>query len=385
MSSSFDPAGQKSVSGAINFAKFMKSNFLPTLILIISTPFVFVRCDKKETTNGPGAPPAGGAAAGMQGGPGGGQGPVYDAVIARGFEINREVQSPGTILAEETTDLQPEISGRITGIYFNEGSFVPKNKLLVKLNDADLLAQRSKMEVQLKIAEASELRQKELLAVNGTSQQEYDLATLAVSNIKADMELNAVNLSKTEIRAPFAGKLGLRNVSLGAYVSPQTILSNISQVSTLKIEFNVIEKYTTELRLGKIVRFKTETTPNTYDAKIIAFENTLTSDTRQLKIRAQVLKPDRNLTPGSFISVNFSVGSAEPAIMVPAQSIIPQARDRQVIVFKGGQAMFTKVITGFRDSSRVEILEGLKAGDTILTTGLLTVRPGAKIDVKIAE
>ncbi len=363
----------------------MKSNFLPTLILLLSAPFLFVRCDKKEASNGPGATPAGATPAGMQGGPGGGAGPLYDAVVAKGYEINREIQSPGTIMAEETTDLQPEISGRITGIYFTEGSFVPRNKLLIKLNDADLLAQRSKMEVQLKIAEASELRQKELLAVNGTSQQEYDLATLSVSNIKADMELNTVNLAKTEIRAPFAGKLGLRNVSLGAYVSPQTILSNISQVNTLKIEFNVIEKYTTDLRIGKVVRFKTETNSNAYDAKIIAFENTLTSDTRQMKIRAQVIKPDRNLTPGSFISVNFSIGSAAPAIMVPAQSIIPQARDRQVIVFKGGQALFTKVITGFRDSSRVEILEGLKTGDTILTTGLLTIRPGTKINVRIAE
>jgi membrane fusion protein (multidrug efflux system) len=353
-------------------------------MLLIMTPFLFVRCDNKEAANGPGAA-AGGAPQGMPGGPGNVPVPRYDAVIARGFEINREIQSPGTILAEETTNLQPEISGRITGIYFNEGSFVPKNKLLVKLNDADLLAQRSKMEVQLKIAEASELRQKELLAVNGTSQQEYDLATLAVSNIKADMELNAVNLAKTEIRAPFAGKLGLRNVSLGAYVSPQTILSNISQVSTLKIEFNVIEKYTTDLHIGKVVRFKTETSQNTYDAKIIAFENTLTSDTRQLKIRAQVLRPDRSLTPGSFISVNFSVGSSEPAIMVPAQSIIPQARDRQVIIYQNGQANFIKVITGFRDSSRVEVLEGIKAGDTILTTGLLTIRPGAKIDVRITE
>ncbi len=338
------------------------------------------------TKPGPGAPGATTSST-SGGGPqgGGAAAPVYNAVIAKGFVLNREITSPGSIMSEENTDLQPEVSGRITGIYFKEGSVVKKGALLVKLNDADLRAQRSKLEVQLKIAEASEKRQKDLLAVFGTSQQEYDLATLQVSNIKADLDLNAVSLSKTEIRAPFGGKIGLRNISLGAYVTPQTILSNIAQVSTLKIEFNVLEKYAQELIVGKQVRFKTESSNQIYEAKITAFENALTNDTRQLRIRAQVVKPDGRLTPGSFISVNFGVGSQTPAIMVPSQSIIPQARDKKLIVYRNGVASFSSVTTGYRDSSRVEIVNGLKNGDTVLITGLLSLRPGAKIEVKVIE
>ncbi len=342
--------------------------------------------DKPITTNANAVPASAGGLSTNSGGPSGGMAaPVYNAVIATGFVLNREITSPGSILSEENTDLQPEISGRITGIYFKEGSIVNKGALLVKLNDSDLKAQRSKLQVQLKIAEASEKRQTDLLAVFGTSQQEYDLATLQVSNIKADLDLNAVSLSKTEIRAPFAGKIGLRNISLGAYATPQTILSNIAQVSTLKVDFNVLDKYAQELKIGKLIKFKTESSTKTYQAKITAFENALTSDTRQLRIRAQVIKPDAYLTPGSFVSVYFGVGSAAPAIMVPSQSIIPQARDKKLIVYRGGTATFTTVTTGYRDSSRVEIIQGIQVGDTILTTGLLSVRPASKIKVQISE
>ncbi|MBK7439346.1 MAG: efflux RND transporter periplasmic adaptor subunit [Saprospiraceae bacterium] len=312
-------------------------------------------------------------------------GPSYSAIIAKGYVLNREIQAPGSILAEENTNLQSEISGRIIGIYFKEGNSVSKGALLFKLYDGDLKAQRSKLEVQLKIAEASEGRQKELLALNGTSQQEYDLATLQVSNIKADLDLNSVSLGKTEIRAPYAGKIGLRNVSLGAYITPQNVLANLAQISSLKIEFNVLEKYAQDLKVGHTVHFNTETSDRTYLAKITAFENTLTNDTRQQKLRAQVIKPDQYLTPGSFIYVNFGVGSQEPTIMVPAQAIIPEARDRKVILNKNGTAVFATVVTGYRDSSRVEILSGLQIGDTVVTSGLMAIRPGSKIIVNVVE
>jgi membrane fusion protein (multidrug efflux system) len=361
--------------------------------LIVTGSLASVQCKKNSSANTSTKPENGPSATAVAnvspGAPGGnsnaGQAPVFNAVEAKGYVLNREITSPGSIQSEENTNLQPEISGRITGIYFKEGYVVSHGALLVKLNDADLKAQRSKLEVQLKIAEASERRQKDLLAVNGTSQQEYDLATLAVSNIKADLDLNAVSLSKTEIRAPFTGKIGLRNISLGAYVTPGTILSNIAQISSLKIEFNVLEKYAQELKIGKIVHFRTESSTQVYQARITAFENALTNDTRQLRIRAQVIKPDNRLTPGSFISVIFGVGSQAPAIMIPSQAVIPQARDKKLIVYKNGIATFITVTTGYRDSSRVEILQGIKEGDTVLTTGLLTIRPNSKITVKITN
>ena len=302
-------------------------------LVIFTVLLTIINCKKSENnpsaSAGEGKPATTGVPPGAPGGQGGqGQGgqngPKYDAIIASSRIINRVITSPGSILAEETTNLQPEISGRLTHIYFKEGSYVQKGALLARLYDDDLKAQRSKLEVQLKIAIASEGRQKELLAVNGTSQQEYDLATLQVSNIKADLELNAVSLSKTEIRAPYSGRIGLRNVSPGAYVTPQQIIANLSQVNLLKIEFNVLEKYASELKPGTIVNFRTESSDKEYEAKITAFENTLTDDTRQQRIRAQVVRPDNKLTPGSFISVTFGLGKNDPAVMIPTQAVIPR-------------------------------------------------------------
>jgi len=371
---------------------FMKKSFTIIILLAVLT---FIHCKKSEnnssSSTGAGAPNKALASGpgGSPGGPGGAGGqqsqnsPKYDAIITSSRIINRVITSPGTILAEETTNLQTEISGRLTNIYFKEGSNVQKGALLARLYDDDLKAQRSKLQVQLKIAEASEQRQKELLAVNGTSQQEYDLATLQVSNIKADLVLNAVSLSKTEIRAPYAGRIGLRNVSPGAYVTPQQILANLSQVNLLKIEFNVLEKYTSELKPGSIVNFRSESSDKEYQAKITAFENTLTDDTRQQRIRAQVIQPDNKLTPGSFISVTFGVGKDDPAVMIPNQAVIPQARDKKIIMYKNGVATFTTIVTGYRDSSNIEVVRGLKAGDTVVTSGLLSIRPNAKINIQL--
>ncbi len=362
------------------------TKFRPTRIfLALAWAVILDACKAKEVKDvkpAEYAKPGNGAPQGAPGGQGTG-GPTFSAVIAKGKVVDREIQSPGSILAEENTNLQPEVSGRVTGIYFKEGSIVQKGVLLVKLYDADLKAQRSKLAVQQKIAEASEVRQKELLAINGTSQQEYDLATLNVSNIKADLELNAVALSKTEIRAPYTGKIGLRNISLGAYITPQTIVANIAQISSLKIEFNVLEKYANDLKQGKTVNFKAESSNKIYSARVTAFENTLTNDTRQLKIRAEVMHPDAFLIPGSFISVNFDIGSRLPTIMIPSQSVIPQARDKKVIAYRNGTAIFTTVVTGYRDSSNIEISSGIREGDTILTTGLLSIRPNSKINVSL--
>lgn len=380
----------------------MKKSFNIVIFALILTLIHCKKSDNNQSQNASGgAPnpstpnvqsgrPGGPGSQGVQGGPGsgpGGQGgqnsPKYDAIITSSRIINRVITSPGSILAEETTNLQPEISGRLTHIYFKEGSNVQRGALLAKIYDDDLRAQRSKLQVQLKIAEASEQRQKELLAVNGTSQQEYDLATLQVSNIKADLELNKVSLSKTEIRAPYSGRIGLRNVSPGAYVTPQQILANLSQINLLKIEFSVLEKYASELKPGTIVNFRTETSESEYQAKITAFENTLTDDTRQQRIRAQVIKPDNKLTPGSFISVTFGVGKDDPAVMIPTQAVIPQARDKKIILYRNGIASFITIVTGYRDSSNVEVVSGLKTGDTVVTSGLLSIRPNAKINIQI--
>lgn len=285
----------------------------------------------------------------------------------------------------ETTNIQSEISGRVTAINFKEGTTVAAGTLLVKLFDADLQAQLKKLVVQLQIAEATEKRQKELLAINGTSQQDYDNASLNVSNIKADIELLKVQISRTEIRAPFAGKLGFRNISLGAYLTPANVITNISQINSLKAEFAVPEKYASEMVPGKMVTLKLADGGKVYNANIIASENVIAAETRNLMLRALINNPDRNLSPGAFVQVSVNTGGSGNTLMVPSQSVIPSTRFKKLIILRDGMAVMQNVNTGYRDSARIEITSGLMEGDTVVTTGLLTIKEGAPVKVTVKD
>lgn len=309
---------------------------------------------------------------------------VFDAIVANTYLLDRKVEAPGTILPAENTNLSPEISGRVVTINFKEGAFVKAGTILVKLFDGDLQAQLKKLAVQLQVAETTEKRQKELLAINGTSQQDYDLATLNVSNIKADMELLRVNIARTEIRAPFDGRLGLRNISLGAYITPQTIISNIAQVNNIKVEFAVPEQYAAEMQAGKTVSFRSTYGGKTFTAQVIAAQNSIELSSRNLMVRARVLNPDKTIAPGSFVQVSIQVGENGAAIMIPTQAVLPSTRNKTVIVSENGVAAIRTVVTGFRDSARVEIINGISKGDTILINGLLTIKPGMPVKTRVA-
>ena len=293
--------------------------------------------------------------------------------------LSQDIEMPGSLIAAEETELHPEVAGRVTGIYFTEGSYVNQGKPIVKLYDGDLQAQLSKLKVQLKVAQQTAQRYEALLKINGVSQQEYENFKLSVNNIQADINIVQTGIARTLLRAPFSGRLGLRNISMGAYISPATAVTTLRKVNQLKLEFTVPEKYGSEMKIGNTVQFSIEGGQKGYSARIIASENNIAEDTRSLRIRAMVDKPDPQLIAGSFAKVKIELGQNNAALMVPSQAVIPKARTKQVIVYQSGIANMVNVTTGMRDSSMVEITTGLKSGDTILITGLLTTKPGAKI------
>lgn len=295
--------------------------------------------------------------------------------------LNANVLVAGTLLPFEQTEIHPEVAGKVVALSIPEGSFVKKGSVLVKLFDDDLQAQLNKLNIQLKIAEKTQERQDELLKIGGISQQDFDMSILNVSTIKADMEILRAAINKTVIRAPFDGILGFKNISMGAYITPTTIITTISQVNKLKLEFSVPEKYTNKVKVGNTISFTTETSSKKYSGRIIAMESAISQENRSLKIQAIVEALDKNINAGGFANVEFNLGENNNALMIPTQSVIPQARDKKVIVFRGGTADFNSVTTGIRDSSRVEILSGISAGDTIVTTGLLSIKPGANITI----
>jgi membrane fusion protein, multidrug efflux system len=302
-----------------------------------------------------------------------------EGFVVRVRALNENLQVPGTLLPYETTEIRPEISGRIVELNIPEGRVVQKGTLLVKLFDGDLQAQLKKLEVQLSIAEKTLERQKALLEISGISQQEYDLSQLEANNLSADIELVKVNIGKTRIVAPYTGKIGLKNISLGAYVTPTNILTSISQVNDLKLEFTVPEKYSENMNKGRQVEFSVSGSDKKFNAAIMATESTIESNTRSLRVRAVVKGNNKELVAGAFANVALKFGQQDESIVIPTQAVIPQARDKKVIVFRGGAPQFTTVSTGVRDSTYVQIMDGLKAGDTVLTTALLAIRPESKV------
>jgi len=304
-----------------------------------------------------------------------------DGYIVKTEPFAENIEVPGSVIANEATEIHPEISGRIVRLNVAEGHFVTKGTLLVKLYDADLQAQLKKLQVQLQIAKTNEERSAQLLKIQGISKADYDASLLNVNNINADIDIIRTTISRTEIRAPFSGKLGLKNISPGAYVTPTTIIAVINQTNQLKLDFTVPEKYTGQIKIGQIVHFSYEGSDKKYASKIVATESSVAENTRSLKVRSIVQAKDDKLLPGAFAKVQLSFDPNPNTILIPTQAVLPQARGKKVVLYNNGIAKFTDVTTGIRDSARIQISEGLKAGDTVLVTGLLSVRPDGKIKI----
>jgi len=289
--------------------------------------------------------------------------------------LQETISVSGTLKPFEETTLQPEVSGRIVMINLPEGKYVKQGTLLVKLYDADLQAQLHKANTQLKIIEQQQSRQSELLKVSGISQTDYDLTTLSLASIKNDIELDNVLIRKTEVRAPFDGIIGLRNVSIGAIVTPATILATIRADKKLKLDFSVPSKYGSEIKAGTKLNFTIQGKTDQYDASVIASEKGIESVTNNLNVRAVVTKKPASLLPGEFANIELKLKENNKALMIPTHAVIPQELTKQVIIIKNGKAKFITVTTGIRREATIEVLTGLKAGDTLITTGILFIKP----------
>lgn len=341
------------------------------LFLLLTLSITLFSCGKSEKSQPgagapPGAPKTGLTVSSVEG------------FVAKPSVLTEQVTASGTLVPAEETELHPEASGRVVRLNLPEGKLVRKGDLLLKIYDEDLKTQLTKLETQLKQAQITEQRLAELLKVKGVSQQEYDLAALSVQTFKSDMELVRINIAKTELRAPYDGVIGLRRLSQGAYVTPATAVTTIRTASTLKLDFSIPEKYSHLIRIGQTLDFKVEGSPKTYIATVLATEQTIASESRNLVVRAAV-RDSKGLLPGAFAEVNLSLGQNAKALLIPNQAIIPQARDKKVIVSKGGKAQFVVVKTGIRQAGMIEITEGIQPGDTVCTTGILFLRPDASV------
>ena len=301
------------------------------------------------------------------------------AIIAKPSLLIDEISVSGSLQAYETVDLKNEVAGRIVSINLPEGKFVKSGMLLVKLFDDDLQSTLKKLQSQLSIQQEIYKRQSELLKVNGISQNDYEMTGLQLNSLKADIEVEKTMIRKTEVRAPFDGIIGLRNVSVGAIITPSTLLATIRTANKLKLDFFVPEKYSSELKAGMKVKFTMSNGNKLYDATVIATEDGIDDATRNLKVRAIVNSQSKDLISGGFANIHLRLNEKVDAILIPTQAIIPQEENKIVIVANHGKAKFILVKTGIRKASAVEITVGIQAGDTIVTSGLMFIKEGLKL------
>jgi membrane fusion protein (multidrug efflux system) len=308
------------------------------------------------------------------------------SLTAEGFLVSsqpfsNEYIASGSLKANEEVEIHPEVSGRITGIFFKEGAHVSKGQRLLQLYDADIRAQLQKSRAQRALQVKIQQRQEELLRVGGISKQDYETTTTQIQSIDADIAYADAQLRKLTILAPFEGTIGIRDISMGAIVSPSSVVATLQQTHPLKMDFSVPDQYKDAVHNGKQVFFSVSGTLDTLTGTISAVDPAASASTRTIRVRAIVPNPAGKLLPGSFAHVMVPFDVSNTAILVPSQALIPTTRDKQVAIVKDGKADLVTVITGARTNDKVQILQGLKAGDTIITTGIMQVKQGMPVKI----
>ncbi len=343
--------------------KIFRASHFYSIIFILS--FFLFSCKEKK------APPPQTAAAP----------PVVDVMIAKAQTVSSTIEANGNVIANEYVELHPQVSGQVTYLNVPEGRSVSSGTLIARINDADLLAQLGKSVVQLNLANETQNRLKKLLDVSGINQADYDVAVNDVKSLEADIKYTKALIDKTEIRAPFSGVMGLRQVSIGAYVTPQTTIATLQQTNNLKIDFTMPEEDAKDLHRGSIVQISLGTdVTSRQTATIEAIEPQINTDTRNVMIRAKL--SGAKINPGAFVKVYIQSGVDKNGIMIPTNAIIPDAKKKKVVLVKNGKAVFTDVETGLRREGLVEIIKGVEKGDSVIVTGVLFARPGAAVTVR---
>lgn len=288
--------------------------------------------------------------------------------------LTDEIMVTGSLLPDEEVDLSFETSGKVVEIGFQEGSHVKKGQLLAKVNDQKLQADLRRLKAQLKLANDRVNRQRTLLQHDAVSQDAYEQVRTELETLKAEIDIVEAQIELTELRAPFDGIIGLRQISVGAYASPTTIVSKLTRIIPLKVEFSIPERYTNDVNPGTALSFTVDGALQNFPAKVYAKESAIDVNTRKLTVRALYNNPNGRLIPGRYVSINLKKQEIQDAIAIPAEAIVPEMGKDKVFLYKSGKAQPVEVTLGLRTEDRVQVLRGLQVGDTLITSGTLQLR-----------
>ncbi|WP_298392401.1 efflux RND transporter periplasmic adaptor subunit [Flavobacterium sp.] len=310
---------------------------------------------------------------------------TVSAIVAESKDFSNALSLSGSIEANEQIEIRSEVSGIVESISFKEGASVSKGQLLFKVNDIELRAQLSQAITRQNLASENERRAKLLLQKEAISQEEYDIASADFRTAQSQSQLIRAQIAKTSVRAPFSGKIGLRSISPGTYITPATLVAKLVSTNPLKISFSIPEKYAAEIKLNSNINFTVNSLPEKYSATIYAIEPEIETTTRTLKIRAIAQNSSGKLLPGTFANVELPLNSIKDAIIIPTEAIIPVQEGKKVFIANNGKAKEVMVETLTRTDKDIVILSGLKVGDTVLTSGVMSLKEEDLIKPKVKK
>jgi membrane fusion protein (multidrug efflux system) len=307
------------------------------------------------------------------------------AIVVTPQDFANNLALSGSIEANEAVDIRSEVSGIVEKIYFKEGSNVKQGQILFQVNDVELRAQLSQAKTKQNLASENERRARLLLEKEAISREEYDIASADFKSAKAESDLIQAQLGKTSVRAPFSGKIGLRSISPGTYVTAETLIAKLVNSHEVKITFSIPEKYASQMKLGSVISFTIAGNSQRFTAKIYAIEPEIAVDTRTLTMRAVADNSQGKLLPGTFASVELPLDEIKNAVVIPTEAVVPIQDGKKVFVASHGKAKEVMVKTATRTDADILVLSGLKAGDTVLTSGVMSLKKDAPIKVKVKK
>ncbi|SMC80777.1 efflux RND transporter periplasmic adaptor subunit [Pedobacter nyackensis] len=357
----------------------MKIKYIIYVLIVLGIAYLIyyrIAANKKIAQDGAGM---------SKGKAGSGKGLQVEGVVVTASDFTNDLEVTGTLEANESVELRSEVSGLVTSINFKEGASVSKGSLLVKINDRDIQAQLQEALTKQRLSATNENRSKQLLEKGAISQEEYDTSLADLQSLKAQTQLIRAQLAKTAIYAPFSGKIGLRSISVGGYITPTTLIANLSSINPLKISFSVPEKYIGQIKHDSEITFTTDGFNKKFTGRVFAIEPGINTQTRTLQIKALVPNTNNELLPGSFAKIKLALSTVKDALIIPNQAIIPVLNGKTVYISKDGKAQQVKVEAGTRTAEHIVITSGLSVGDTVLTTGAMALKPDAPVKVTVVN
>src|SRR6267378_3831799 len=320
------------------------------------------------------------------GGGGAPMGMPVEVVVARTDTVRDEISATGQIEAVQSIDLRPEVDGRVVEILIREGQEVDQGTPLFKVDDAQLRAQVAQLEAQRDLAQQALARAKDLAQQNASSTADLEKAEAEARSAQAQYDLQRIRLERTTVRAPFAGVVGQRYVSLGDYVTNTTKLASLHTVNPQRAAFQLPERLDRCLSLGQAFTLRVAAIAGRDFIGQVDFVDPIVQlPGRTILVKARVPNPARLLQPGMFIEARLVTAVRPNAVVIPEDAVVPAEGTNAAWVVVDGKADRRKVSLGVRTPGFVEVLDGVRAGEQVVTGGLELLAPGAPVTPRVVE